>query len=142
MGRTAASWTTPSSSAPPTLRPTPLSILGDHASEYKLAPDLIEEKDLAFFNFFADGISNPRLKNHYKKACSDSGRQFIAIFIQEMDDDGSSLTAEDTVEARMRAILAGGLAEVLRYVREDCSISNSLCDFPGGQSAMLRAVWR
>ena len=101
---------TPSATAPPTTRPTPLSNLGDHAAEYKLAPNLIEEKDLSFFNFFADGISNPRLKNHYKKTCSDSGRLFIATFIREMDDDGSSLTAEDTVEARMRAILAGGLA--------------------------------
>ena len=31
--------------------------------------------------------------------------------MQEMEDDGSSLTAEDTVEARMRAILTGGLSE-------------------------------
>lgn len=101
---------TPSSSAPPT-RSSLLSILGDHASEYKLAPDLIEERDLQFFNFFADSISNPRLKNHYKKVCSDSGRQFITTCMQEMEDDGSSLTAEDTVEARMRAILTGGLSE-------------------------------
>ena len=39
-----------------------LSSLGEYAELYQIAPDHIEERDLAFLNFFLEDMSNNHLK--------------------------------------------------------------------------------
>ena len=91
--------------------PSSLAALGEYAEQYQIAADIIEEKDLAFLNYFLDGMTNTHLKQKYKRLSNDSGRNFIRVFQEEMEADGISMSAEDTVEAYMRAILEAGMPE-------------------------------
>ena len=88
-----------------------MDALGEHAGMYKCSPDSIEAEDLEFLNFFLDGIENTHVQEKYRKKCSDSGRLFIRIIMKEIEDDDESLTTEDVVDAKMKAILSGGLSE-------------------------------
>ena len=67
--------------------------------------------DSQYLNEFLDGIPNERLKKQWSDSAQGSGRKFVVLFQQEMDDTEVSFTSENTVQAKMQAILAGGLSE-------------------------------
>ena len=67
--------------------------------------------DSQYLNEFLDGIPNERLKKQWSDAAQGSGRRFVVRFQQEMDENEVSFTSENTVQAKMQAILAGGLGE-------------------------------
>ena len=85
--------------------------MGDLASSYKIAAEVIEEEDLRYLNHFLDSITSERLRRRWKTKANQSGRLFVTQMLSEMEENGVTLTAEDTVAARMKAILEGGLAE-------------------------------
>ena len=103
----------------PTPTPTPTSktpsmlerALGEAAENYKIAPETIEKEDLRYLNFFLDDIEGTRLRESWKRKSRQSGRIFVTTMLSEMNENDISLTAEETVQARMKAILDGGLVE-------------------------------
>ena len=98
-----------SSGRPQTLMEMELGV--DAARNYIIAPHVIEEADLGYLNFFLDRITNERLRKHWAKASANSGRAFVKVFLEEMADEEMSMTAENTVQAKIDAIVRGGLGE-------------------------------
>lgn len=106
---------TPTQGTAPSTTTKPVSMLqaqiGELADGYKIAPETIEQVDFELCKHFTDAMENKRMREQWVKRCEKSGRKFIVLFAAEMSKDGISLTAEETVTSRMRAILAGGLSE-------------------------------
>ena len=97
---------------PATRPPTMLqAALGELADGYRIAPDTIDKKDLDFLNSFLERIDNVRLQEYWRKKSERSGRKFIVVMLAEMEKSGSSLTAEETMETRMRLILTNGMQD-------------------------------
>ena len=91
--------------------PLPQRALGEAAEGYQISPETIEQEDQRYLNFFLDAIEGNRLRESWKRKSEQSGRKFVVIMLREMNDNDTSLTAEETVTARMKAILDGGLYE-------------------------------
>ena len=94
------------------VKPTTMleDMLGELASNYRLSSETIEKSQLAFLNYFLDGIDSARLADTWRKKCDKSGTEFIIKFIADMSSKGVSITAEETIETTMRQMLDAGLA--------------------------------
>ena len=106
--------TATSSSKTPTLME---SALGELASKYKIAPEIIEIKDNEILNYMISFFANdvPRLKELWLKKAGQHGggaRGFITAFASDMDRRGTSFTAEETTEVQMAQILEAGLPDL------------------------------
>ena len=109
---------------PATRPPTMLqAALGELADGYRIAPDTIDKKDLDFLNSFIERIDNVRLQEYWRKKSDKSGRKFIVVMLAEMEKSGSSLTAEETMETRMRLILTNGMQDAT-FV--ECHVASTL----------------
>ena len=106
---------TPSSVPPDTSGVKPPTMLqnalGELAESYRVAPEAIEKKDLEYLNEFIERIDNMRLRELWRKKSDKSGRKFVVTMLAEIERSGSSLTAEETMDTRMRLILTNGLRE-------------------------------
>ena len=89
--------------------------LGQHASNYVIAPGLIEEADHSFLANFTDHIANERLCRQWQRQTllegQPSGRNFIKMFLEDMDGQETSMTTEHTVQSKMDLIQKAGLSE-------------------------------
>jgi len=94
------------------IKPTTMleDMLGELASNYRLSSETIEKSQLAFLNYFLDGIDSARLADTWRKKCDKSGTEFIIKFIADMSSKGVSITAEETIETTMREMLGAGRA--------------------------------
>ena len=108
------------------------SALGELASKYKIAPEIIEIKDNEILNYMIGFFANdvPRLKELWLKKAEQNGggsRGFIIAFAKDMDKRGTSFTAEETTEVQMAQILEAGLPEelneVCKHPKEDAEVA-------------------
>ena len=79
------------------------------AKRYRIAPEIIEEAQLQFLNFFLEDMVSERLADTWRKKCNDSGNEFITKFVEHMTTRATSVTAEETIETAMRGMLERGL---------------------------------
>ena len=99
----------PTTAKPLTMLQSALGV--DIAEGYKISPDVIDKKDLEYLNFFLEHIDNVRMRELWRLKSDKSGRKFVVKMIEEMQKSGSSLTAEETLDTRMRQILVGGMQD-------------------------------
>ena len=84
--------------------------VGDLAETYRISPDTIEKIDASFLNHFIDYMKSDRLREFWRRKCP-TGRKFVVEFKKNIDSNSLSLTANDTIDARMRIILSNGLED-------------------------------
>ena len=84
--------------------------VGDLAETYRISPDTIEKIDASFLNHFIDYMKTDRLREFWRRKCP-TGRKFVVEFKKAIDSNSLSLTANDTIDARMRIILSNGLED-------------------------------
>ena len=103
------------------------SELGEHADGYKYAPEVIEMMDSQYLNEFLDGIPNERLKKQWSDSAQGSGRKFVVLFQQEMDDTEVSFTSENTVQAKMQALSSPADSVRPRWSASTTSLTTTSC---------------
>ena len=84
--------------------------VGDLAETYRISPDTIEKIDASFLNHFIDYMKPDRLREFWRRKCP-TGRKFVVEFKKNIDSNALSLTANDTIDSRMRIILSNGLED-------------------------------
>ena len=86
------------------------AIGSEHASNYAIAPHVIEEVDLELLQVlqeFLGRIGPARIKNDYRARCSKSGRRFIVEFLQDINDHpmgtNSATAMQKIIDGMLRA---------------------------------------
>ena len=89
------------------------AIGSEHASNYAIAPHVIEEVDLELLQVlqeFLGRIGPARIKNDYRARCSKSGRRFIVQFLQDINDHpmgtNSATAMQKIIDGMLRASTA------------------------------------
>ena len=89
--------------------------LGAHASGYLLAPFTIEEADEELLDHFLSTVTNDRLVKIWRKKTASSGRLFIKLMSEEIQEEEMSMTGENTIQAKIDVIVRSGLTEATMH---------------------------
>ena len=97
------------SSATPTTPSALVAAIGsEHASNYAIAPHVIEEVDLELLQEFLGRIGPARIKNDYRARCSKSGRRFIIEFLQDINDHPMGTNSATAMQKIIDGMLTAG----------------------------------
>ena len=97
------------SSATPTTPSALVAAVGsEHASNYAIAPHVIEEVDLELLQEFLGRIGPARIKNDYRARCSKSGRRFIVQFLQDINDHPMGTNSATAMQKIIDGMLTAG----------------------------------
>ena len=56
----------------------------DYASNFIVAPHIIDDVDLEFLNYWLERIEDLEIRISYREKCDGSGRKFVRIFAAEL----------------------------------------------------------
>ena len=84
------------------------AIGSEHASNYAIAPHVIEEVDLELLQEFLGRIGPARIKNDYRARCNKSGRRFIVQFLQDINDHPMGTNSATAMQKIIDGMLTAG----------------------------------
>jgi hypothetical protein len=112
-----------SSSAPKNALTRTLGV--DYASNFIVAPHVIDDVDLEFLNYWLERIEDLEIRISYREKCDGSGRKFVRIFAAELAKAAVGQTTGTAITKHISNVLKAGIAPRVRDFNRVTQICNA-----------------